>query len=412
MFFYNLNYLNKLKKGCGIRVQIITDLQEHFEEMVAIRRYLHERPELSFQEVHTPKYIANYYKDLGIEVREQVGGRGVVAKLRTGKQGRTIALRADFDALAIQELNDIPYKSKNDGVMHACGHDGHTATLLVLAKVLNQYKEQLSGTIVFIHQHAEELAPGGAIAMIEDGCLDGVDEIYGAHLWAPLSLGTVQYLAGPIMAAADRFEIAIQGKGGHGAEPHETVDAIVVASQFITQLQTIVARTIDPLQSAVVSVGHFEANNPFNVIADRVNLLGTVRTFSQEVRETVKNRIEQYLQGVCISYGATYEYQYIDGYPPVINHDEQTNYVKEVALSNNFIPKVEECSPMMIGEDFAYYLQHVPGSFFFVGAKDCKVDQQYPHHHAKFNFDEKAMLYAAEVFCGILLKRLKLSEYF
>ena len=387
-------------------MQLFIELQEHFEEMVAIRRYLHERPELSFQEVHTPKFIANYYKELGFEVREQVGGRGVVAKLHTGKQGRTIALRADFDALAIQELNDIPYKSKNDGVMHACGHDGHTATLLVLAKVLNQVKEQLCGTVVFIHQHAEELAPGGAKAMIEDGCLDGVDEIYGAHLWSPLSLGTIQYTTGPIMAAADRFEITIQGKGGHGAEPHETVDTIVVASQLITQLQTIVARTIDPLQSAVLSVGHFEAINPFNVIADQVKLLGTVRTFSEDVRENVKQKIEQYLQGVCTSYGATYEYNYVEGYPPVVNHEEQTNYVKEAALSNDAILKVEQCRPMMIGEDFAYYLHHVPGSFFLVGAKDGLAEIQYPHHHARFNFDEKAMLYAAKVFCEILLKRL------
>ena len=388
--------------------QIYTELQNYFEEMVAIRRYLHERPELSFEEVHTPAYIANYHKELGLQVREQVGGRGVVATLHTNKPGRTIALRADFDALAIQELNDVPYKSKNDGVMHACGHDGHTATLLVLAKVLTSIREQLCGTIVFIHQHAEELAPGGAIAMIEDGCLEGVDEIYGAHLWSPLALGSVQYLEGPIMAAADRFEIKVQGKGGHGAEPHETIDAVVVAAQFVTQLQTIVARTVDPLQSAVVSVGNFEAKNPFNVIADHVNMLGTVRTFNEDVRQMVKKKIEQHLAGVCTAYGATYDYNYVEGYPPVVNHEEQTEVVAQAAQKSLANLNVEQCKPMMIGEDFAYYLQHVPGSFFFVGAKDSNADIQYPHHHARFNFDEKAMLHAASIFSDILAARLQM----
>lgn len=382
------------------------DLQMHYEEMVAIRRYLHERPELSFQEVHTPNYIANYYKELGIPVQEGVGGNGVVAKLQTGKPGRTIALRADFDALAIEEQNDLPYKSKNPGVMHACGHDGHTAALLVLAKVLNERKEELQGTIVFIHQHAEELAPGGAVSMIRDGCLEGVDEIYGAHIWSPLQLGTIQYLEGPIMAAADRFEVTIQGKGGHGAEPHEANDAIVIGAQLVTQLQTIVSRTVDPLQSAVVSVGSFDAVNPFNVIADQVKLLGTVRTFSFDVQKRIKEKLELFVKGICESYDATYTYTYVDGYPPVINHEEHTGYVVDATAQLSQLLKAERCKPMMIGEDFAYYLQHVPGSFFFVGGKDATANIQYPHHHARFNFDERAMLNTAQVFCRILMNRL------
>ena len=385
---------------------IIESLQNHYEEMVAIRRYLHERPELSFQEIHTPAYIANFYKELGgFEVREQVGERGVVATLKTNKPGRTIALRADFDALAIDEQTDVPYKSKNPGVMHACGHDGHTATLLVLAKVLKQHIEQLQGTIVFIHQHAEELAPGGALAMIEDGCLEGVDEIYGAHLWAPLELGTVNYLEGPIMAAADRFEVKIQGKGGHGAEPHEAIDAILVGAQYVNQVQSIVARSVDPLQSSVISIGHFAAINPFNVIADTVLLKGTVRTFSEQVREQIKEKLEQVLSGVCTAYGATYQYEYVEGYPPVINHQVNTAYVVEAIQKVDSLQAVQ-CAPMMIGEDFAYYLQHVPGSFFFVGAKDATASTQYPHHHAKFNFDEQSLLHTASIFTHILSERL------
>lgn len=385
---------------------IIESLEQHYEEMVAVRRYLHERPELSFQEVQTPAYIAQFYKELGgFEVREQVGQRGVVATLKTNKPGRTIALRADFDALAIDEQTDVPYKSKNPGVMHACGHDGHTATLLILAKVLKQHVEELQGTIVFIHQHAEELAPGGAVEMIKDGCLQGVDEIYGAHLWGPLELGTVNYLEGPIMAAADRFEVKIQGKGGHGAEPHEAIDAILVGAQFVNQVQSIVARSVNPLQSSVISIGHFAAINPFNVIADTVELKGTVRTFSEEVREQIKQKLEQVLGGVCATYGASYELEYADGYPPVINHSVNTQFVVEAIEKNNQL-QAKQCAPMMIGEDFAYYLQHVPGSFFFVGAKERGISTQYPHHHAKFNFDEQALLHTASIFASILLERL------
>ena len=372
-------------------------LEKNYEEMIAIRRYLHERPELSFQEVHTPAYIANFYRELGLEVRVGVGGRGVVATLRGGKPGKTVALRADFDALAIQELNDLPYKSKNDGVMHACGHDGHTATLLVLARCLAEMREELTGNIVFIHQHAEELAPGGAKAMIEDGCLEGVDVIFGTHLWAPTPLGTVLVREGAIMAAADRFEIVIQGKGGHGAEPHQAVDAIVTGVQFVTQLQTLISRRINPLHPAVITVGHFEAINPFNVIADTAKLAGTVRTFNEEVREQIIEELELLLKSVCLGAGATYTYNYYRGYPPVVNHPQETAFVAEIAEEIHEVKKVETCEPFMIGEDFAYYMEHVPGTFFITGAKDPSWETAYPHHHARFNFDERAMLIAAKI---------------
>ncbi|CAM5192598.1 Amidohydrolase OS=Ureibacillus acetophenoni OX=614649 GN=SAMN05877842_1018 PE=4 SV=1 [Ureibacillus acetophenoni] len=375
---------------------LLTGLDKEFEEMVSIRRYLHANPELSFQEIHTPAYIANYHRELGLEVREGVGGRGVVATLRGGKPGKTVALRADFDALAIQELNDIPYKSKVDGVMHACGHDGHTATLLVLAKVLNSIKEEIAGDIVFIHQFAEELAPGGAKPMIEDGCLDGVDVIFGTHLWAPTPLGEIWVRKGPIMAAADRFEITIHGMGGHGAEPHHSVDAILIASQFVTQLQSIVSRRVNPLKSAVVSVGHFEAINPFNVIAGEVKLAGTVRTFEEDIRTLIENEIELLLKSVCDGAHATYEYKFTRGYPPVVNHPEETEFLASVASQIHEVQDVIECDPFMIGEDFAYYLEKVPGTFFITGAKDPSWEMAYPHHHARFNFDERAMLTAAK----------------
>lgn len=377
--------------------QLFSLLEKNYEEMVSIRRYLHERPELSFQEIHTPAYIANFHRELGLEVREGVGERGVVATLRGGKPGKTVALRADFDALAIQELNDIPYKSKNDGVMHACGHDGHTATLLILAQCLTELREELAGNVVFIHQHAEELAPGGAKAMIEDGCLEGVDVIFGTHLWAPTPLGGVLVREGAIMAAADRFEIIIQGKGGHGAEPHHAIDAVVTGAQFVTQLQTLISRRINPLNPAVISVGHFEAINPFNVIADSVKLAGTVRTFDETVREQIVEELELLLKSVCLSAGATYTYNYYRGYPPVVNHAQETEFVAEIARNIPAVNAVHTCEPFMIGEDFAYYMEHVPGTFFFTGAKDPCWETVYPHHHARFNFDERAMLIAAKV---------------
>lgn len=368
-------------------------LEQGFEEMVAVRRYLHMHPELSFEEVHTPAYIANYHRELGLEVREGVGGRGVVATLRGGKPGKTVAIRADFDALPIQELNDIPYKSQHDGVMHACGHDGHTATALGLAKALIKMQQQLTGNVVFIHQFAEEVAPGGAKAMIEDGCLDGVDVIFGTHLWAPMPLGEIHVREGALMAAADALYIDIQGHGGHGAEPHHSVDAVLTAAQFVSNAQAVVSRKINPLQPAVFSVGHFEAINSFNVIADSVKLKGTVRTFDAAARDIMEREIEAVLKGICEAAGASYTYNYVRGYPAVINHAKETAFVADIAKNYATVHTTE---PMMIGEDFAYYMQHVPGTFFITGAKNPQWDTAYPHHHARFDFDERAMLIAAK----------------
>lgn len=383
-------------KGLSRVENLIMGLDKVFEEMVSIRRYIHANPELSFHEVHTPAYIADFHREIGLDVREGVGGRGVVATLRGAKPGKTVALRADFDALAIQELNDLPYKSKVEGVMHACGHDGHTATLLGLAKVLKDMQEELAGNVVFIHQFAEEIAPGGAKPMIEDGCLDGVDVIFGTHLWATTPLGDVWVKNGPIMAAADRFEIEVKGKGGHGAEPHNSIDAILLGSQFITQLQTIVSRRVNPLKQAVISVGHFEAINPFNVIADTAILKGTVRTFDEEIRTFIESEIEYLLKAVCEGAHANYEYKYFRGYPPVVNHPNETAFIAEIASQIQEVQQVKECDPFMVGEDFAYYLQQVPGTFFITGAKDPTWEVAYPHHHARFNFDERAMLIAAK----------------
>lgn len=375
-----------------------------YDEMVDIRRYLHQHPELSFQEVETPAYIAEYHRNLGHEVKTGVGGRGVVATLTGAKPGKTIALRADFDALPIQDEKDVPYKSKVAGVMHACGHDGHTATLLGLAKVLNGLREELPGKIVFIHQHAEEYAPGGAIAMIEDGCLNGVDYIFGTHLWATEPLGKIQHRSGPVMASADRFEIEIHGQGGHGAMPHMTKDAIVIGAQLVQNLQQLVSRRIDPLQPAVLSIGTFEAKNAFNVIADTAKLIGTVRTFNEKVRDTMEEEIGRVVDGTCVSADVKASYNYFRGYPAVVNHKEETEQIASIAEGVPGVQVVEEMEPQMGGEDFAYYLQHVKGSFFFTGARNPEWDIAYPHHHPKFDIDERAMLIAAKTLGYIALE--------
>lgn len=387
--------------------KLFTLIDENYEEMVGIRRHLHEYPELSFEEVETPAYIAAYHKELGHEVREGVGGRGVVAVLRGARPGKTVALRADFDALAIQEENDLPYKSKVAGKMHACGHDGHTATLLGLAKALNKMKSEIKGNIIFIHQHAEEVAPGGAKPMIEDGCLDGVDVIFGTHLWAPTPIGEILVKDGAIMAAADKVEIAIQGKGGHGAEPHHSIDAVTLASQFVISAQQLISRRIDPLKSAVLTIGHFEAINPFNVIADRVKLAGTIRTFEEDVRTQMEQELEAVLNATCLAFGASYEYRYTRGYPPVYNHQKETEFVAQLASTVPGVEQVKTCPPFMVGEDFAYYLEKVPGTFFFTGAKSPEWETAYPHHHARFNFDERAMLIAAKTLGKATLEYLK-----
>lgn len=374
--------------------------------MVELRRQFHAEPELSYEEVITPKKIALYLKDLGLEVREGVGGRGVVATLKGANPGKTVALRADFDALPIQEETDLPFASKIPGRMHACGHDGHTATLLVLAKALTSLKAELAGNVVFIHQFAEELAPGGAIAMIEDGALDGVDVIYGTHLWSPLPVGDIGFSRGRLMAAADRFVINIQGRGGHGAMPHETVDAVMVGSNISLLLQQLVSRNTNPMEPAVVTIASFHAGGAFNVISDKAKLEGTVRTFNKTVQDQLIKRMEDTVKGVCEASGADYSFEYIKGYPAVINHPEATDELMKAAATFHPQDNMYETEPVMGGEDFSYYLQYVPGAFFFTGAGNEGKGIVYPHHHPKFDIDEQSMLIAAKQLGAVSLAHL------
>lgn len=369
-------------------------VEQLFPVMVERRRYLHQHPELSFHEVDTPRFIAERLTELGIEVRTGVGGRGVVGTIRGGQPGKTVALRADFDALPIQDEKEVDYRSTVPGAMHACGHDGHTATLLAVAEILVGQKEHLAGNVVLIHQHAEEVVPGGARDMIADGCLDGVDVIFGTHLWSTTKLGTIGYRVGPVMAAADKFELTLFGRGGHGAKPHETIDAVVLGATVVKELQSIVSRRLDPLQQAVLTIGTLHAGNTFNVIADSAELTGTIRTFDSLVADQIVKEMERTIKGVCDAAGATYTFRYERGYPAVVNHSAETELVRAVASDVVGANQVFEIAPTMGGEDFAYYLQQVPGTFFFTGAGD---ETFYPHHHPKFDFEEQAMQYAARI---------------
>lgn len=378
--------------------EIHHSIDAHAEEMVAIRQYLHQHPELSFQETETAKYICAFYDKLGIPYIKDVGGNGVVATLKGAKPGKTVALRADFDALPIHDEKDVPYRSTVDGVMHACGHDGHTATLLTLAKVMQTFQQELSGTILFLHQHAEEYAPGGAKPMIEAGAIEEADYVFGTHLWSTVPLGVLQTSESILMAGADRFEITIQGQGGHGAYPHETKDALVIGSQLVQALQQIIARRIDPMQTAVITVGKFESGNAFNIIADKAKLTGTVRYLEPQVQTQIMKEMKAVAEGICQANQVTCDFQYETGYPPLKNHKKEAELVLEASKQVSEIKTAEKIIPVMGAEDFAYYMMEKPGAFFFTGAQ--KDDSLYPHHHPKFDFDERAMPIAAKLLIG------------
>lgn len=387
--------------------QLLQKLEEKKERMIEIRRYLHQHPELSFKEEKTAQYIADFYKDKSVIIRTNVGGYGVVVTIEGGLPGKTVALRADFDGLPIMEEADVPFKSSNPGVMHACGHDGHTAYLMILAEALIEMKDQLIGNVVILHQPAEETPPGGAIAMIEDGCLEGVDSIFGIHLMSLSVTGEVCYRAGEMQAGRSYFKVKIQGKGGHGSMPHTSNDSIVAASHFVVAAQTIISRRINPFDMATVTIGSFDGKGSFNVIKDSVELEGDVRTMSSEVRAKVETEFKRILAGLAQEFDITYDLIYSHDYPVLVNDKAMTELVVN-GIKNAAIPEVKalvETPPTSGSEDFAYYLQKIPGSMFYVGAMpdDGPV---YPHHHPKFVINEDSLIIAAKAMAAVV------AEYF
>lgn len=386
--------------------ELMKTLEAKEERMIAIRRHLHAHPELSFEEEQTAAFIVNFYEGVPVDsVETDFGGqRGVVVTIKGAKPGRTIAIRADFDALPIQEETGLPHASKVDGVMHACGHDGHTAYMLVLAETLAEMKDELAGTVKVIHQPAEEMPPGGAIAMIKAGVLEGVDAVFGIHVMSTMPAGKVYWRSGNTMTGRARFQLKIQGKGGHGSSPHLANDAIVAASAFVMNCQTIVSRRINPFDTAVVTIGSFDGKGQFNVIKDSVELEGDVRTMSTASREMVETQVRHFAKGLEGTFGVTTELVYANDYPVLYNDPVETEHVKN-ALERADIPEiiaVEEADPQPPSEDFAYYLKEKPGCFFYVGAAPDD-GEAYPHHHPKFDFNEKGLLISAKAMAAVIL---------
>ncbi|WP_158735645.1 M20 family metallopeptidase [Alteribacillus sp. YIM 98480] len=389
--------------------KLFTKLEELQPELVRFRRDLHMYPELSFCEENTPKKIAGFLREIGLEVKTNVGGRGVVAVLRGGQPGKTVALRADFDALPIQDEKDVVYKSRVPGVMHACGHDIHSAALLGVAKILSEEKEKITGNVVFIHQFAEEKLPGGAKSMIKDGCLDDVDVIYGAHVMSNLPIGQVGVREGYAMAAYDKFEIDIFGKGGHAGMPQLGIDPVVTGSQLVNNLQQIVARRVDPMKPAVITVGSINSGQVYNVIPDTAKITGTARTIDEDTRRLVEEAIGQMTKAACEGAGASFHYAYTRGYPALWNHSKEAKRLEELAKKIVAPDDVKQVPMVMGSEDFAYYVQEVPGTFFVVGGKNPEIDAVYPHHHPKFDVDERSMYLIGKLFISAVLEYLSES---
>ncbi|WP_037289637.1 M20 family metallopeptidase [Saccharibacillus sacchari] len=372
-------------------------MELRFAEMVEWRRHLHQHPELSYKERETAAFVAKKLESFGIEVRTGLGGYGLIGTVRGALPGRVIALRADMDALPIKEESGAGYASLREGVMHACGHDGHTAALLAVARYFADRRESLQGEIRLLFQASEEVCPGGAKPMIENGALEGVDAVYGVHLWTPIPVGTVASVAGAMMASTDEFFIDITGRGGHGGMPHETVDSIVAASALVMQLQTVVSRSVDPLRPAVLSIGTISGGTAQNIVAEKTRITGTVRTFDENTRALIRQRIEAISSHVAEVYGASAQVEYLVGYPALINDPEEAERFFRVAPSALPGFKVETATPLMPAEDFAYYLKERPGCFMLVGAGNSEKGFVYPHHHPRFDFDEQAMAASASL---------------
>ena len=361
------------------------------DEVLGWRRHLHRNPELSFQEEETSRFVYETLESFGVLELSRPTPTSVVARLVGERPGRVVALRADMDALPIEEENDFEFASKSPGVMHACGHDGHTAMLLGAAKVLVGMREEINGEVRFLFQHAEELYPGGAEEMVEAGVMEGVDAIVGIHLWSGLEAGKIGVVYGPMLAAPDTFEISINGRGGHAAMPHQTTDAIAIGAQVVANLQHVVSRNVDPLDNVVVSVTKFAGGTTHNVIPGTVEMVGTVRTLDEEVRAKVPEMMERIIEGVTAAHDASYSFEYQRGYRPVVNDEEVTRVVEETVREVFGERALEMMPPIMGGEDFSAYQRVAPGTFVFVGAGNEAKGITYPHHHPRFTVDEDAL---------------------
>lgn len=392
--------------------KIDQEIEKVRPEIIKIRRFIHMNPELSNREYETAKLVASKLTSLGLEVKTGVARTGVVALLRGGQPGPTVAIRADMDALPIQEATSLPFKSLNPGVMHACGHDVHTSVALGAAMVLVNVKDKIKGNIKFIFQPAEEGAPqdeeGGAELMIKEGVLENptVGAIFGLHAW-PENVGLAFFSTGNIMAGSDWFEIQIKGRSAHGARPQEGVDAVVLAAEVVTTLQSVVSRSIDPTDPAVLTIGKIEGGTRSNIIAEKVTLEGTVRALSDVNRRKIPQLVESVVKGITQAFGATYTLDYRQANPPVFNHPEFGETMQPTLVDVLGKDKVLPLPPQMVAEDFSFYAQKIPGFYFFLGVKTPGQGAAAPLHSPNFNPDERSIPVGIKLMCHLALDALE-----
>jgi len=368
-------------------------------EIIRIRREIHQKPELAYHEEFTSKLVAEKLEALGIQVKRGVGGTGVLGILKGPRQGKVVALRADMDALPMDEMADVEFKSKIKGVMHACGHDTHVAMLLGAAKLLANHKDDLNGTVKFLFQPAEEHGGrGGAKPMIEDGVMKDpeVDYVFGLHIDGDHNSGVLGFRAGPFAASPDRFEVRIIGKGGHGSSPHQTIDPVYVAAHVIIALQGVSGRMIDPMQPFVISVGAIHSGTKENIIPDEALLQGTIRTLDEATRKRAKAKVEEVVKGVCKAFGAKAIVEFEkDAYPVTVNDEKVTEQAMKIARKIRGGTKVKVIEPMLGGEDFSRFLHEAPGTFYFLGTRNPAKGCIYPNHSSRFKVDEDVLKYGA-----------------
>ncbi|GBG57098.1 N-acyl-L-amino acid amidohydrolase [Sporomusaceae bacterium FL31] len=380
-------------------------VKKHTASVIELRRYFHTYPELSGQEYNTQKKVLSELEALGLRPRP-AANTGVIADIVGALPGKTIAIRADMDALKLQDECEQPYQSINNGVSHACGHDGHMAMLLGSAKVLNEMRGNLAGSVRLLFQPCEEEVPGGAAPLIQEGALTGVDAIISTHLWQTLAAGTVGISHDRLMAAPDEFTITVKGRGGHGSMPHQTIDPILIGAQIVLALNTIISRRVDPLENAVVSVGLFKAGEVFNVIPETAVIKGTVRSFENSLRLQIFDQIEAIAQGISQAGGAQCIIEKKFGFPPVVNHPQIVDVVVEAAREVLEPEQIIAIKPVMAGEDFSCYLQKIPGMMLFVGSGNSEKGIVYPQHHPKFDIDEDSLALGVEIMTRAALRLL------
>ncbi len=390
--------------------QLKAEIDELVPDLIAMRRDLHAHPELAFEEVRTSGIVAQRLRSLGLEVQLGVAKTGVVGLLCGGASqpgAKTIAIRADIDALPLHELNEIDYRSQVDGKMHACGHDGHTAIAVAVATILSKRRAELNGNVKFLFQPAEERL-SGAKPMVEEGAMEAVDGILGLHLLSSYPLGRVGVRAGTVYASADRFVLTVHGKGGHAAEPDKAVDPIVITAQIMTALQTLISRETSPFSPAVMTIGMVNAGTAFNIIPETAVLQGTLRAFSQEHRAKLLRRMQEVTSGIASAMGGSCQVELFDGCPPCTNDAAMTAVVHKAAVASVGEQAVDSGEDVMhtASDDMAYFLNAAPGCYFVVGGHNKEKGGAYPHHHPRFTIDEDALPVGVEVLTRAALEFL------